>query len=230
MLLANALDDCLKMVDAAKALDSRHAGVLALKAAILLKLNDNNGALREAHAALEIDPANAGALIILAAERLGRGDAQGALAILDRTRGSQEDFGIRLFKIKIYEKIGDFKQVEALLKKFVELYPNEKAFQRQLVELYIDQKRLHDAEKELRVIAAADPTNYEAGLDVVRFLNTFKGAAAARQDLISRISAGGGQAFHYQIALAASILRRAASPTAFSCSRSWQKARTATRH
>ena len=202
MLLANALDDCLKMVDAAKALDSRHAGVLALKAAILLKLNDNNGALREAHAALEIDPANAGALIILAAERLGRGDAQGALAILDRTRGSQEDFGIRLFKIKIYEKIGDFKQVEALLKKFVELYPNEKAFQRQLVEFYIDQKRLHDAEKELRVIAAADPTNYEAGLDVVRFLNTFKGAAAARQDLISRISAGGGQAFHYQIALA----------------------------
>lgn len=202
MLLANALDDSLKMVDAAKALDSRHAGVLALRAATLLKLNDNNGAIREAQTALEVDPGNAEALIILAAERLGRGDAQGALAMLERTRGAQEDFGVRLFKVKIYEKVGDFKQVEALLKKFVELYPAEKAFHRQLVEFYIEQKRLDDAEKELRAVAAADATNYEAGLDVARFLKTFKGAAAARQDLISRINAGGGQAFHYQLALA----------------------------
>ena len=50
---------------------------LAVKAAILLKLNDSAGAMREAQAALEIDPANTEAMIVLAAERMVRGDAEG---------------------------------------------------------------------------------------------------------------------------------------------------------
>ena len=40
-----------------------------------------------------------------------------------------------------------------------------------------------------------------AGLNVVRFLQQFKGPAAARQELMARINAG-GQVFQYQLALA----------------------------
>ena len=69
LFVGNALDQALDLASAAAELDSRNAGIFALKAAILLKLNDNSSAEREAQAALEIDPANAGAMIVLAADR-----------------------------------------------------------------------------------------------------------------------------------------------------------------
>ena len=47
----------------------------------------------------------------------------------------------------------------------------------------------------------ANPTNSEAGLDLVRFLYATKGPAAAKQELVARINAG-GEVFSYQIALA----------------------------
>src|SRR5262249_783582 len=81
-------------------------------------------------------------------------------------------------------------------------YPGELAFRRHLIKLYIDQKRLDDAEKELRASAAANPTKVESELDLIGFLHSVKGQpAAARQELVTRINAG-GQVFPYQIALA----------------------------
>ena len=129
LLLGNALDEALNVVNAAGEVDARNIGVLTTRAAILLKLNDATGAIREAQAALEIDPANAEALMVLAAEKLTRGDAQGALAILERQSGTRggaqaaDNFGVQLFKLGIFERLGNLEQVEALLRKFVELHP-----------------------------------------------------------------------------------------------------------
>ena len=183
-------------------MDSLNASALALRAAILFKLDDRLGAVREAQTALEINPRSAEAMVVLAADRLARGDTAGALQILDREPAAHvKDLGIQLFKIKIFEQTGDLQQVEALLRKLIELYPEQPVFRRQLIKLYVDQKRPDDAEKELRATAAANPTNIEAGLDVVRFLHATKGPTAARQELVTRINAG-GQVFPYQIALA----------------------------
>jgi cellulose synthase operon protein C len=202
MLVGNALDQALDLANAAAEIDSRNARILALKAAILLKLNDSMGARREAQAALEIDSANAEAMMVLAADRLARGDAEGALLILDRAIADRtQDIGVHLFKIKILEQMGNRPQIEPIIRKLVELYPQEPAFRKQLVRYYFDQKRPDDAEKELRAIAAASPDDAEAGLDVIRFLRQVKGPAAARQELVARIDAG-GQVFPYQIALA----------------------------
>src|SRR5262249_51642247 len=116
MLFGNSPDDALKLASAATDLDTRHAGALALKAAALLKLNDANGATRDARAALELDPANSEALIVLSAERFVHGDLANALEILSREQLSTSgDFGIQLFKMKIYEQMGNLRQVESLL-------------------------------------------------------------------------------------------------------------------
>ena len=88
-----------------------------------------------------------------------------------------------------------------MLQKLVGLYPKEQGFKRQLVKFYINQHRPADAEKELRVIFAADPSNAQAGLDLVRFLLATKNADAARAELNARISAG-GEIFPYQMFLA----------------------------
>ena len=106
-----------------------------------------------------------------------------------------------LFKLKIYAQVKDYAKLEALLKNLAEHYPQNIAFRKQLVNLYTFQHRPEDAEKELRAIAATDPKNSQFGLDVVQFLYRVKGPAAAREELVAAINAG-GNTFPYQLALA----------------------------
>src|SRR5262247_1140192 len=202
MLLGNALDDALNLIDAAGEALNQHAGALAFRAAVFLKLNDTTGAVREARAALELDPSNVEAVIVLAAERLARGDSEGALLLLDRKEVADvKNIGIQVFKLVIFERTGNLKQVEALLHKLIEAYPQEPGLRRQLVKFYVDQKRPDDAEREIRALASARPSDTEAALDVARYINMVKGSAAARQELRARINAG-GEVFPFQIALA----------------------------
>jgi len=202
LLAGKALDQALELANATVALDGRNQNALAFRAAVLLMLKDSNGSKRDAQAALDIDPKNVEALIVLAAERMGQGDIAGALLILDRPGlGHEDDLAIQLFKLRLFEQSKDFKQAEVLLRKLVELHPQELAFRRSLIKLFVDQKRFDDAEKELRAVATANPSDISAGLDVVRFLQQIKGAAAARDELTARIKAG-GKVFQYQLALA----------------------------
>jgi predicted Zn-dependent protease len=200
LLYGGATDQALKLVND---LDpAGNADVLALKAAIFFKLKDNTSAVNSAQAALKISSDNLDALMVLAAVKLENGDANGALQILNSDpAASEKDIGLQLFKIKIFEKLRDFPQLEAVLQKLIELYPHEVAFRKELVKFYIDQHRPGDAEKQLRAIVAAEPKNPQAELDVVRFLYATKGLAAARAEFVARIGAG-GDVFTYQLALA----------------------------
>jgi tetratricopeptide (TPR) repeat protein len=202
LLAAKSYDEVLHLVNDVKEPASQNPDLLALKAAVLFKLNDQAGAVREAEAALKVDPTNAGALLVLAGERFASDDAKGALAILNSDAlAKRGDVGVEIFKLRIFEKTHDLPQMEALLKKLVELYPKEIYFKQQLIRMYLAQHRNDDAEKEQRAIAAAEPSNTAAQLDLVRLLNTTKGPDAAQQSLTALISAG-GNIFPYQIALA----------------------------
>jgi tetratricopeptide (TPR) repeat protein len=202
LLAGGALDEALNLANAAKEADGQNADVLGLRALVLFKLNDMAGSVEEAQAALKIDPGNAGAAIVLAAERLERGDSKGALQFLDSEAVSRtHDIGIDLFKLKIFAQIQDLPQIESLLRKLVELYPQEPEFRKRLVQLYMFQRRPDDAEREERAIVAAAPANSEAALELVRFLYAIKGPAAAQKELDSRIG-GGGEVFPYRIAAA----------------------------
>ena len=207
LLLAGSADEALKLANAGIELDNRNADVHALKAAISFKLDHRAEAVREAQTALELDPANADALMVLAVDRVGSGDAKGALSLLEGAsvadgKDPENNLGLQLLKIKLFGQTGDLKSAEAALKKLVELNPQEIGYRKLLINFYVEQRRTDDAEKEMRALAAANPTDPEAALDVVRFLYTIKKApAAARLELNARISAG-GKIFSYQIALA----------------------------
>ena len=199
LLVGGATDQALKLVTD---LDSNNANVLALKATISFKLKDNAAGVSEAKAALKIDPSNIDATMVLAADRLQSGDAKGALQILSIDAvAKSNDLGVQLFKIKIFEQLGDKQQIEGVLQKLVELYPKEPAFRQQLVKFYIDQHRLDDAEAQLRAMVVADPKSSQSVLNLVRFLLATKGAVPARAELVNHIHAG-GDIFPYQMALA----------------------------
>ena len=162
-----------------------------LKAAILFKLKDNDGATRTAQDALAIDPGNAGANVILAAIRFSQGDSDGALKVLANIeKGHADDLGVLFLKINIFNQTGDLAQVESLLRKLIELYPNVHAFRTQLVQFYLTHKRQDDALNELRSVATANPTDTNTELELVSLLAAVKGPEAARAELLARIKAG----------------------------------------
>jgi tetratricopeptide (TPR) repeat protein len=190
----------LTLTDAGIDADRPNAKLLGLRAGILYQLNDTVKAIKQARDALSVDPSNPDALIVLAADRVAKNDEQAALRILESDPTSN-DLGIQLFRLRLYEQIGDLPQVESLLRTLTALHPEDSGFRRQLIKFYVDQHRQDNAEGELRKVIQASPANSEAELDLVRLLYAAKGPAAAKQELVARISAG-GEVFPYQIALA----------------------------
>lgn len=202
LLVAGASDDAAKLVSAIDDGSNSNPNLLALKALIAYRKQDRPAAVSQAQAALAIDQHNVDAMMVLAADRLENGDPKQALNILERNSGEHADeLGVQLFKIKIFEQLHDLPEVEALLKRLIEFYPEELAFRRQLVSFYVGQHQLDDAESQLRAIVAADPANAEAELDLVRFLYRFRNPKQARQELLTRIG-GSGDVFQYQMVLA----------------------------
>jgi cellulose synthase operon protein C len=201
-LVGGAVEQALKVADETGEPGANDAALLALKAIIHYRLNEGDTALGEAQAALKIDPENPDALIVLAADRLARNDVDGALKLVSgETPAQKKDLELQLFKIKLYTQLKDYPKLESLLRDLTELHPEEVVFRKQLVSLYMYEHRAQDAERELRAIASADPKNPQPGLDLVWFLYSVKGPAAAREELLA-LTNGGADIFPYQLAMA----------------------------
>jgi len=202
LLLSGAPDQALELLDNIADPSAAGADLPALKAIIRYRLNDHETAIREANSALAIAPDNPDALTVLAADQLMKGDPHGALQILSRASVAQPNaIGVQLSKIRILGQLKDYQGIETLLKNLIEIYPKDTAFRMQLANLYIFQHRNSDAVQVLRDIAAIDPANVEAGLNLVQYLYRTQGTAAARAELTARIDAG-GNIVPYQMALA----------------------------
>src|SRR5260370_38787835 len=121
MLLAGgAPEAALRIVEGAREAGSRDAGLLTLKAAILLRMRDTSGGLIEARKATELDPGDVDAAIILATEKLSKRDADGALQILSAPPiASKNDFRVEQIRPTILAKKGDLFQAEGILHKLI---------------------------------------------------------------------------------------------------------------
>jgi len=199
---SGALDDALRLVNSVIQLDDKNTEALAMKAALLLRMKDANGAVQEAHKVLGLDPGNVEAMTVLAAEKLSKDDPRGALDILeDVPAAAKDNVAILFLKIRVYERLKDTKNIEAVLQRLIELRPSEASLKRELIKFYVATKRLDDAEREMRALAAANPNDTKVGLELVGFLLQTRGPVAARTELEQRIKAGGAT-FSYQLALA----------------------------
>jgi cellulose synthase operon protein C len=202
LALGGRVNQALELTNSINEEDRQNAKILGVKAGILYKLNDKLAAVREANKALSIEPGNADAIVVLATDRMAQGDMEGALRILSNDAGRENsDLGVQLLELKIYEQSGATEKFESLLTELIKRYPDELGFRKKLTKFYIDQHRENDAEGVMRATVAANPTNSEAELDLVRYLYAIKGPNAAKQELVSRVNAG-GDVFPYQVALA----------------------------
>jgi cellulose synthase operon protein C len=203
MLAGGAPDAATRLIEVANDNDKPYAPLHALKALISLRQNDAAAAVQEAQRALVIDPQNVDANLLVVAKKANDGDVDGALTQLARLNVADPSEQLRISqeKIQILIRKGDVAQAESLLQKLIADNPKDDRLRAQLIQLYLSSKRFDDAERELRLIADAAPTDTKPGMNLVRFLLAAKGAKAARDELASRIKAG-GDTFDYQVALA----------------------------
>lgn len=184
LLAAGQIDKALAQSNTSLKLAPKSADALALRAAVLFKLDDPKGAVEQANAALQAAPDNIDALIVLASERLAAGDPEKAIAFMDRGLQSHEkNVALQLVKLQAFEKTGDTQQTEGVLKRLIELYPEKNGFRHALAKFYLREGRTDDAEAIYRGIADKKPGDWQARLDVVRFLNAAKGSEAAEAEL-----------------------------------------------
>ena len=176
--------------------------VMALRSTILLRLNDREGARATAERALALNPDNPEAHAVLAADRLAEGDSKGALLFIDRGLATDPDnLGLVLFRMGIFEKAGDLSEVEAMMRKLVEISPKSKQFRKALVGLLTSLERDAEAETEMRALIALDPADTATALDLVKLVQTMKGDSAARATLEGLIK-DNPQYIDYKLSLA----------------------------
>lgn len=180
LLAAGQLDAALGFSNTALELDPANPGVLSLRAAVLLKLEDIAGAIKYANAALEHDAENVEALVILASERLRAGEAREAIAYLDRgIVRDKNNITLQLIKIQAMEAGGDLDGAEAIFQQLIEAHPSMSALRQTLAQFYIRQGEQAKTEALLRSIAHDYPEQFQAKLDLIRFINTVHGAEAS---------------------------------------------------
>lgn len=189
-LAGNKLDQALKLINEANDLRKDDTDVLALRAAILFRLNDRDGARRDAERALSINPDNPDAHAVLAADQMTAGNAAAALQFIDRGLiKDPNNLGLLMFKLKIFEDAKDDPKLEAVLRQIIAAYPKMKEMRQALLAFLLSRKRTADVEAEMRAMLAAEPDDAALALDFVRFLGTVKGPAEARMELEKLIAA-----------------------------------------
>jgi len=201
-LLGGNFDEALKRANAVTDIDPKNITGLALKAAVLLKLQDMDGALRTAQEALAIDPESTEANVALASIEFTKGNTSNALKALDHVKkDNQDDLGVDLLRISIFNKMGSLDKVEGLLRRLVDLYPKQPSFRTELIRFYLAHNRGDDAIKELRTFADANADDVNVQLELINLINIVKGVDAARAELVNRIG-NDKNAFSLRIALA----------------------------
>lgn len=184
LLASGQLDKALAASDTALKLAPDRDDVLALRAAVLYKLENTKEALAQANAALTKNPNNIDALIVLATERLAAKDPAKAIEYLDRgLKQNDKNSALELMKVQALVAMSQMDAAEKLLHKMASDNPQARAFRHMLAQFYLTQGRKDAAEAEYRAVAAENPKDISAQLDLVRFIGALKGQKAAMQEL-----------------------------------------------
>ena len=202
MLMAGRLDKALEISEVALSLYPENADVLSLRAAVLLKLDDVPGALKIANSALLIDPSNVDAVSVLAVERFLQKDYEATVKFIDQgLEKNSREIPLLMIKIQALGSMGAVDKAEAVFHQLLDYYPGKKDLRKSLIRFYMIYDRKDDAEKEIKLLAAQNPEDIKANMDVVRFLNTVKGGDEAEAELKSLIKRG-ASVLKYQLFLA----------------------------
>lgn len=191
-LIGSDETEALEYAEKALALDSENIDALSLKAAVMLKVGDNTGAVELARRVVARDPANPEAVTVLATERTRAGDNAAALVELDAGLAANPEIAVlQLLRIQILTNMGRNDDVRDAYLHLIELFPGETAYRRVYTRDLLNHGIFDEAQSQLEAIAALEPDNMDAKLDVIRVINSNKelGSAVADKKFRSYLAA-----------------------------------------
>ncbi len=182
-LIGSDETEALEYAEKALALDSKNIDALTLKAAVLLKVGDNTGAVELARRVVARDPANPEAVTVLATERTRAGDNAAALVELDAGLAvNPETAVLQLLRIQVLTNMNRDDDVRAAYLELIEHFPGETAYRRVYTSDLLNHGLFDEAQIQLEAIAALEPDNIEAKLDVIRVINSNSDLGSATAD------------------------------------------------
>jgi tetratricopeptide (TPR) repeat protein len=113
-LLANDAEKALEFADGILAENASSAEGLAVKAAIMFRLQNNSAAVEFANKALDVNPLSEEATAVLASERVMEKDFEGALSILDAAVGKNPKASVlQLLRVQVLGNLGRTDDINA---------------------------------------------------------------------------------------------------------------------
>lgn len=183
-LAGKQLDKALTQSNALMKLNDSDASVRALRAAVLYRLSDVNGALSEAEKAVELDPANVDGLIVLASLKQQEGAKNKAISLIDQGLAKNPNhLALHIIKIQILEKSD---QPDAAIRAYeaaIKARPENLLLRHALAKLYARTRNIGKAESVLREMISTKPARTDLKLRFVNFLLKERDAEAAFKTL-----------------------------------------------
>jgi tetratricopeptide (TPR) repeat protein len=190
MLSAGQLDKALEVSDITMLLDKSRSDVLALRSAVLFRLDDKESASKYAQSSLDLDADNQDALLVMASIKLFAGDSKSAVMYMDRGLASNEkNVAMQLIKIQALESMTRLEDAEVVYQRLIELFPGTREFRHLLAQFYISQERNEEALKIYQAIVLENPADLKAKIEFVKFTRAIQGDRKAVELLKSYINA-----------------------------------------
>ena len=182
--LAEEFDEAEKRAEKVLELEPDNADAYALKAAILLRRGEAEGARETAQRALSIDPANTGGLSVMAGYHLARGESDLVLDMLEEgIANGADDVAILILKARIHEKRAEIDKVVESYERIFAAKPQVAGHRTALAKFLVEAQRLDQAETVLRDGIAAMPEDMSMKVALVSFLEEKRGLDAAEAAL-----------------------------------------------
>lgn len=173
-LSAKQLDKALERSQAATKIAPNSPEVRGFNSVLRMQLGDMEGAVAEAKAALAIDANNEEATIVLAAERLSANDPAQALVYLDRYKG-EEVVALSLMKVRAYNVQKDLQGAVSVIEGLISSDPQKDEYHYTLAKQYLGFNKTQEADAVLRAHLEQKPSDIDAKLRYIQFLNRYMG-------------------------------------------------------
>ena len=183
-ILAGEPEEAVEHVDAVFALMPDDIEVRELKALLDHRLDRAVSATAMAESVLADDPGNIVATLILSEQAQAQDDMTKALKILDTGLAVKPDArDLHLAKLRALEGLDDQAAIGAQLITMSELFFDDAAVAQGLVQWHLNQSDPDSAIAAQRALTQKFPDDPGHGLDLIRLLNNYRGAEAAREEL-----------------------------------------------
>lgn len=156
----------------------------ALRAAILLRRKDYEGAEKQARLALGKDSANITAIAALTGTYdATRQEAKADATIEEGLRQKPDATALLLLRVTLAEKYGQLDKIVPAYQALFKVRPQVEAFRADLARLYVKAGRLAEAEATLREGVAAMPESWAMKKELAVYLSDHQGVDAAEKEI-----------------------------------------------